>query len=67
MSHGVYCSIVGIWKASPPLHKATAEKFVIILPKYKHLENLSAMKPQNIALRQTARFKNLSLEESPQE
>lgn len=67
MSLVVYCSIMEIRKASPPLQKVTAENFVIILPKYKHLENLSAMKPQNIALRQTARFKNLSLGESPQE
>ena len=65
MSVGIYCSILEIGNTSPPLHKATAEKFIIFLPKCKHLENVCAVKPQSTALRKSAGFKNLSLEELP--
>ena len=35
----VYCSIKEIGNASLPLHTTMAEKFIIILPKSKHLES----------------------------
>lgn len=61
MSVGIHCSILEMGNTSPPLHKATAEKFIIILPKSKHLENVSARKPQSTAPRKSAGFRNLSL------
>lgn len=48
MSVGVPCSIMATEIAPPPLHKAMAEKFVIILPESKYLETVSAMKLHNI-------------------
>ena len=42
----VYCSIKEIGNASLPLHTAMAEKFIIILPKSKHLESVGNETPK---------------------